>query len=120
MATPAWQISGQYYETCSCDFVCPCVPGQMAVKPTKGSCSFAMGFQIERGAFGNVTVDGLGFTQPAAVKREGTRVTQSGKLENGQSLKKYLKQHFTTLISFRNANGAVTSVRYQNLMFEPN
>ena len=61
MATPSWQISGQYYETCSCDFVCPCVPGQMAVKPSKGSCSFAMGFQIERGAFGNVTVDGLGF-----------------------------------------------------------
>jgi hypothetical protein len=61
MATPSWQISGQYYETCSCDFVCPCILGQMAVSPTKGSCTFAMGFQIERGAFGNTTVDGLGF-----------------------------------------------------------
>ena len=37
MATPSWHISGQYYENCSCDFVCPCVPGQLAVKPTKGS-----------------------------------------------------------------------------------
>jgi hypothetical protein len=61
MATSTWQISGQYYETCSCDFVCPCVPGQLAVKPSKGTCTFAMAFQIERGSFGQVTLDGLGF-----------------------------------------------------------
>ena len=62
MATPtAWQVSGQYYETCSCDFVCPCILGQMAVKPSKGSCTFAMAFQIERGRFGAVSLDGLGF-----------------------------------------------------------
>ncbi len=30
MATPSWEVSGQYYETCSCDFVCPCLPGQMS------------------------------------------------------------------------------------------
>ncbi|HLK46985.1 MAG TPA: DUF1326 domain-containing protein [Bryobacteraceae bacterium] len=61
MATPGWQISGQYYETCSCDYVCPCVPGQLAVKPSKDSCTFAMAFQIERGHYGNVRLDGLGF-----------------------------------------------------------
>jgi|SRR5687768_1526802 len=61
MTTTTWKISGQYYETCSCDFVCPCVPGQMAVRPSKGSCTFAMGFQIERGAYGSVSLDGLGF-----------------------------------------------------------
>ena len=61
MATPAWQVSGQYYETCSCDFVCPCILGQMAVKPSKGTCTFAMGFQIERGRYGTVPLDGLGF-----------------------------------------------------------
>ena len=49
MATPSWQVTGQYYETCSCDFVCPCVPGQLAVMPTKGDCTVAMAFQIERG-----------------------------------------------------------------------
>ena len=61
MATPAWKIKGQYYETCSCDFVCPCVPGHLAVKPTKGSCTFAMAFQIEQGHYGGVPLDGLGF-----------------------------------------------------------
>ena len=61
MPTPAWTVNGQYYETCSCDFVCPCVPTQLTIMPTKGSCTFAMAFQIDRGAYGNVLLDGLGF-----------------------------------------------------------
>jgi hypothetical protein len=61
MATPTWNVSGQYYETCSCDFVCPCLPGQLTVAPTKGTCTFAMAFQIDRGTFGAVALDGLGF-----------------------------------------------------------
>ena len=58
---PSWTVNGQYYETCNCDFVCPCVVGQMAVTPTKGTCIFAMAFQIERGSYGSVSLDGLGF-----------------------------------------------------------
>jgi len=33
----------------------------MAVEPTKGTCTFAMAFQIERGTFGSSSLDGLGF-----------------------------------------------------------
>jgi len=33
----------------------------MAVSPTKGSCTFAMAFQVERGKYGTVSLDGLGF-----------------------------------------------------------
>src|SRR5436190_2022599 len=61
MATTSWQVNGQYYETCSCDFVCPCILGQMAVRPSKGTCTFAMGFQIDRGTYGSVSLNGLGF-----------------------------------------------------------
>jgi hypothetical protein len=61
MAAPAWHVSGQYYETCNCDFICPCIPGQLAVRPTRGDCQFAMAFQIERGSYGALTLDGLGF-----------------------------------------------------------
>ena len=61
MATPSWQVRGQYYETCSCDFVCPCILGQMAVAPSKGSCTFAMAMQIENGSYGHAALDGLGF-----------------------------------------------------------
>lgn len=61
MAVPTWQLKGQYYETCNCDFVCPCVPAQLAVMPTKGTCVFAMAFQIEKGRYGTLPLDGLGF-----------------------------------------------------------
>ena len=61
MAIPKWQVNGQYYETCSCDFVCPCVPGGLAVSPTKGWCTFAMAFEVDSGTYGTVSLDGLGF-----------------------------------------------------------
>lgn len=61
MAASTWHVQGQYYETCNCDFVCPCVPAQLTVKPTRGSCIFAMAYQIERGRFDAVPLDGLGF-----------------------------------------------------------
>jgi DNA-binding NarL/FixJ family response regulator len=60
MAIPSWQLSGRYYETCSCDSRCPCIFGAMAL-PSNGTCTFAMGFQIARGSYGAVSLDGLGF-----------------------------------------------------------
>lgn len=61
MASPSWAINGRYYETCSCDFVCPCILTQMTARPTKDSCTFAMAMHIERGSFGDVTLDGIPF-----------------------------------------------------------
>jgi hypothetical protein len=31
------------------------------VRPTKGSCTFAMAFAVDRGSYGSVSLDGLGF-----------------------------------------------------------
>ncbi len=61
VTTPVWNVAGQYFETCSCDFVCPCILTQMTAKPSKGSCTFAMSFKIEKGKYESVTLDGLGF-----------------------------------------------------------
>jgi hypothetical protein len=68
--TTSWQIEGQYYENCSCDFVCPCLPGQMQARPTHGSCTFAMGFEIERGHFGDVPLQGVGFVVVGVTPQE--------------------------------------------------
>ncbi len=46
MTETSWNVNGEYYETCSCDYVCPCILQQMAVEPTKGTCTFAAAFQI--------------------------------------------------------------------------
>jgi len=56
-----WQIAGDYFETCSCDYVCPCVPTNLAGKPTKEWCNFAMVFHIEKGHSDAVQLDGLTF-----------------------------------------------------------
>jgi len=61
MPTTSWNVTGQYYETCSCDFVCPCILTQMSATPTGGACTFAMAFAIDRGSYDGLTLDGLGF-----------------------------------------------------------
>src|SRR5689334_15593509 len=61
MANPSWQISGDYFETCSCDYVCPCILTNMAGAPTHGDCNFAMVFEIQSGNSDNVKLDGLSF-----------------------------------------------------------
>jgi len=58
---PSWQIAGDYFETCSCDYVCPCVLTNLAGEPTKGWCNFAMVFNIEKGSSDGVGLDGLSF-----------------------------------------------------------
>jgi hypothetical protein len=61
MAQGTWQISGDYFETCSCDFLCPCLPSNLAAKPSKGHCDFAFAFHIDEGRQGAVKLDGLNF-----------------------------------------------------------
>jgi hypothetical protein len=56
-----WQITGDYFETCSCDFLCPCIPSNLAGTPTKGWCNFAMVFHIEKGNSDGLALDDLSF-----------------------------------------------------------
>ena len=61
MANPQWKISGEYFEACSCDSVCPCPTSGMAARPTKGACDAGLVFHVDRGAHGSTTLDGLNF-----------------------------------------------------------
>ncbi|MBI4607624.1 MAG: DUF1326 domain-containing protein [Candidatus Rokubacteria bacterium] len=61
MANPSWQLSGDYFETCSCTYLCPCVPTNLAGRPTKGECYFAFVFHVDRGRYGDLALDGLSF-----------------------------------------------------------
>ncbi|MFO1352355.1 MAG: DUF1326 domain-containing protein [Gammaproteobacteria bacterium] len=56
-----WRISGDYFETCSCDFLCPCITSNMAAQPSRGHCDVAMVFHIEQGQYGGTRLDGLNF-----------------------------------------------------------
>jgi hypothetical protein len=61
MASVQWQVSGEYFEACSCDSVCPCPTSGLAAKPTKGSCDAGLVFNVQRGQYGSTTLDGLSF-----------------------------------------------------------
>ena len=61
MAT-AWQVTGDYFENCNCDVVCPCLVSNAApltATPTQGVCDVALLVHIERGHYGDVALDGL-------------------------------------------------------------
>ncbi|MEE9286021.1 MAG: DUF1326 domain-containing protein [Dehalococcoidia bacterium] len=53
-----WSIEADYYTACSCDYGCPC---EFEAPPTKGFCEALGAYKINRGNFGDVSLDGLGF-----------------------------------------------------------
>lgn len=55
-----WEISGQYMETCNCDYLCPC-PLTGLAETTHGTCIFAMAFRVDRGQFDGTSLDGTKF-----------------------------------------------------------
>jgi hypothetical protein len=60
MSSTSWKISGDYMETCSCDYICPCM-SDLAAEPTLGRCDAALAFRIDQGSFGGVNLDRLKF-----------------------------------------------------------
>ena len=54
-----WQITGQYMETCNCAFLCPCLPSNLAARPTEGDCKAAITMRIDKGAKDGIKLDGL-------------------------------------------------------------
>ena len=61
MANVQWRVSGEYFEACSCDFVCPCPTSGLAARPTKGHCDAGLVFHVDRGEHGGTKLDGLNF-----------------------------------------------------------
>jgi len=57
----AWQLSGNFYENCSCDAICPCAWSNMAHRATRDYCRFALAFEIERGEIEGVDLSGTSF-----------------------------------------------------------
>jgi hypothetical protein len=61
-AQQKWQLSGDYFENCNCNVVCPCLVSPSAPltsRPSQGECDVAFVFHIDKGAYGNVPLDGL-------------------------------------------------------------
>jgi len=51
-----WSLAGEYFESCTCDLVCPCI---FLMPPTKGYCNALVGWRIDEGSLGDIKLDGL-------------------------------------------------------------
>ena len=54
----SWQVSGSYFETCSCDVVCPCT-ASLANGATLDRCRVVLVFNVHRGNVDGTDVGGL-------------------------------------------------------------
>jgi len=51
-----WQIKGRELVNCNCAYGCPC---QFNALPTHGNCRAVIAYQIDKGHFGEIRLDGL-------------------------------------------------------------
>lgn len=68
MPEPLWTISGEYMESCNCDYLCPCIYTNPQGPVTYDHCTAVMVFRIDEGRHGSTRLDGLKF---ALVIRSG-------------------------------------------------
>ncbi len=51
-----WSLKGNYFESCTCDLVCPCL---FLMPPTTGHCNALVGWHIGQGHLDDVKLDDL-------------------------------------------------------------
>jgi hypothetical protein len=54
----AWNLAGSYFETCSCDVVCPCT-ASLALEATRDRCNVTLVFNVKSGEVEGTDVSGL-------------------------------------------------------------
>lgn len=54
----AWKIEGSYFESCSCDVICPCT-ASLALGATHDYCRVVLAFNVKDGEVEGVDVSGL-------------------------------------------------------------
>jgi len=54
----SWKLSGSYFETCSCDVICPCT-ASLSLGATHDRCKVVLVFNIESGEVEGTDVSGL-------------------------------------------------------------
>jgi hypothetical protein len=54
----SWKLEGSYFETCSCDVVCPCT-ASLALAATRDRCRVTLVFNVKEGQVEGTDVSGL-------------------------------------------------------------
>ena len=73
MARTNWRIAGDYFETCNCDYLCPCIYTNMQAHPTHNTCIAALAMRVNDGIFADIDLNGVTFI--IAISVEGPMET---------------------------------------------
>ena len=57
----AWRLEGTYFESCSCDAVCPCTWSALTARATLDRCRALLAYHVQSGEIAGVDVSGLSF-----------------------------------------------------------
>jgi hypothetical protein len=57
----SWRLDGTYFESCSCDAICPCTWSAFTAKATLDRCRALLAYHVESGEIDGVDVSGLSF-----------------------------------------------------------
>lgn len=74
----AWQLTGEYFENCSCDILCPCITSSMQGPADTERCLVPLVCHVREGSSDGVSLDDLSFIMvvdaPAVMGEGGWRV----------------------------------------------
>jgi len=63
MANDIWRIEGEYFESCNCEFLCPCLLSNAQARPTEGHCDVVLAIHVRQGNYGATDISGLSAVQ---------------------------------------------------------
>src|SRR2546425_3921030 len=63
MSNDNWRIDGEYFESCNCELLCPCLLSHAQARPTEGHCDVVLATHIGSGNYGNTDLSGLNAVQ---------------------------------------------------------
>jgi hypothetical protein len=63
IAKQPWKIQGEYFESCNCEVLCPCLLSNAQARPTEGHCDVVLAFRIDKGNYGATDISGLNAAQ---------------------------------------------------------
>lgn len=75
MAESNWTISGEYMESCNCDYLCPCLYTNPQAEVTYDDCTALLVFRVDKGSADGVDLAGLKF---ALVIKSGKVMSEGG------------------------------------------
>jgi hypothetical protein len=58
--SPSWQITGEWFDNCSCAVACPCT---FAQPPDNGFCESVLFWHVRSGHYGDINLDDLSFVR---------------------------------------------------------